>query len=364
MTPPPGALAASPPPSAPSPPPPAGAPTLDAALEALVAMGFPRRRAADAISATGGVGVEAAAAWLLDAAHSPLARDRPDGAPAAAPPARAPAAPAAAPRAGAGVDGILRREAAAAESAHQAVDDAFSDLAALAARADEMVALAAAVAARRAGAGGAGGVAAGGDDAALDAALAEELADLGLLAPVTRETAGRRFHRELARQLADALAPAVERAGGVLPLPDAFRLFNRARFMDLVTPDDLLQAARLLHEARAPIALRELPSGARVLQSTRLDAAAVGRRLAELAWRGAPAAGGGAAPYGGAELPPNAPWAAALGPGVSRAEAAEALGVPLALAGEHLAAAEAAGLLCRDDGPTGLRFFPNFFVEL
>ena len=30
---------------------------------------------------------------------------------------------------------------------------------------------------------------------------------------------------------------------------------------------------------------------------------------------------------------------------------------------EHLAAAEARGALCRDDGPEGLRFFRNFFAD-
>jgi ESCRT-II complex subunit VPS36 len=41
---------------------------------------------------------------------------------------------------------------------------------------------------------------------------------------------------------------------------------------------------------------------------------------------------------------------------------AAALGVPLPVAGEHLAAAEAAGMLCRDDGPEDVRFFKNFFA--
>jgi hypothetical protein len=40
---------------------------------------------------------------------------------------------------------------------------------------------------------------------------------------------------------------------------------------------------------------------------------------------------------------------------------AAALGVPLAVAGAHLAMAEAAGVLCRDAGPAGVRWFRNFF---
>ena len=52
-----------------------------------------------------------------------------------------------------------------------------------------------------------------------------------------------------------------------------------------------------------------------------------------------------------------------LGPGVTSSDAAAALSVPLAIALQHLRTAEAAGVLCRDDGPEGLTFYRNFFVE-
>lgn len=52
-----------------------------------------------------------------------------------------------------------------------------------------------------------------------------------------------------------------------------------------------------------------------------------------------------------------------LGPALSSHSAAAALRVPLAIAQAHLATAEAAGMLCRDDGPEGLRYFRNFFAE-
>lgn len=52
-----------------------------------------------------------------------------------------------------------------------------------------------------------------------------------------------------------------------------------------------------------------------------------------------------------------------LGPAIAAADVAAALSVPLTVAAQHLATAEARELLCRDDGPTGLRFFRNFFEE-
>ncbi len=53
--------------------------------------------------------------------------------------------------------------------------------------------------------------------------------------------------------------------------------------------------------------------------------------------------------------------AAGLGPGITSTDVAAAMAVPLAVASEHLLMAEAKEVLCRDDGPQGLRFFRNFF---
>ena len=44
-------------------------------------------------------------------------------------------------------------------------------------------------------------------------------------------------------QLADFLTARVERAGGMMALPDVYCLFNRARGTELISPDDLLQVA-------------------------------------------------------------------------------------------------------------------------
>lgn len=52
-----------------------------------------------------------------------------------------------------------------------------------------------------------------------------------------------------------------------------------------------------------------------------------------------------------------------LGRPLTSSDVAAALSVPLAVASEHLLAAEAQGVLCRDDGPEGLRFFRNFFAD-
>lgn len=53
-----------------------------------------------------------------------------------------------------------------------------------------------------------------------------------------------------------------------------------------------------------------------------------------------------------------------LGPALTASAVASALTVPLAIASEHLLTAEGSGILCRDDGAEGLRFFRNFFTDL
>ena len=44
-----------------------------------------------------------------------------------------------------------------------------------------------------------------------------------------------------ARQLADFLAPRLERTQGVMTLPDVYCLFNRARGSELISPEDLIK---------------------------------------------------------------------------------------------------------------------------
>ena len=52
-----------------------------------------------------------------------------------------------------------------------------------------------------------------------------------------------------------------------------------------------------------------------------------------------------------------------LGAGLTPSEASAALQVPLAVAAQHLRTAEAAGVLCRDEGPEGIKWYRNFFVN-
>jgi ESCRT-II complex subunit VPS36 len=89
-----------------------------------------------------------------------------------------------------------------------------------------------------------------GEQLLLDADTQLQLIAMGIASPVTKASAGARYHQELSRQLADFLAGPLARAGGVLMLPDVYCLFNRARGSELVSPDDLLQACEAFPQVR------------------------------------------------------------------------------------------------------------------
>ena len=61
-----------------------------------------------------------------------------------------------------------------------------------------------------------------------------ELIAMGIASPVTKESAGARYHIELSRQLADFLTEPLGRCGGMMTLPDVYCLYNRwARPVDI-----------------------------------------------------------------------------------------------------------------------------------
>ena len=68
-------------------------------------------------------------------------------------------------------------------------------------------------------------------------------------------------------QLADFLTPRLDKGSGMMALPDMYCLFNRARGTELISPDDLLSAAKLFPVIGARLSFRQFPSGVLVVQS-------------------------------------------------------------------------------------------------
>mmetsp|Transcript_17257 Transcript_17257/g.43384 ORF Transcript_17257/g.43384 Transcript_17257/m.43384 type:complete len:486 (+) Transcript_17257:106-1563(+) len=310
-------------------------------LGQMQAMGFPVSDSAQALVMTGNTGLQQAINWLLENGGKVGAGAAPpdDGVAAMALDEAAPTSDQLLAR-GAGITGILRRQQQEADAADSVLKEAFSDLKALEHKGMELVSLAErfrSTLSRRQD----GSIA--GEDGEAQMAMEEELIDLGIVSPVTKDTAGRSYHKELSRQLSDFLAKPVERAGGMLTMQEVYCLFNRARGTELVSPDDLTQAVNLFAAIRSPLRLRVFDSGVKVVCSDKLDYERVCTQLVELLQS------------------PSAP--SELGIGITERDAAQHLGLSLMVAHEHVLMAEQRGYLCRDDSEEGVRFFRNFFAD-
>jgi ESCRT-II complex subunit VPS36 len=246
-----------------------------------------------------------------------------------------------------GVDAILARNRRRHREAERIADGAFEgggDVEALMEEAGELVRIIRGYVAtleKGRGKGGGDDDGEGGEDGDR---LAGMLMDMGMASALSRDQAGggrdkegSAYHRTVARQLTDFLRHGgrLEAAGGMMALPDAYCLFNRARGTNLVSPDDLLLALHWAEKLGLGIKRREFDSGVAVVQDDAYDGAAVAGRLAE----------------------------AADGSGLTVMDASRALGVGAMLANEQLLAAEGLGRLCRDVTMEGTRFFRNRFLE-
>lgn len=58
----------------------------------------------------------------------------------------------------------------------------------------------------------------------------------------------------------------IQEVGGMMALADVYCRVNRARGLELLSPEDLIRACKLLEQLNQPIRLRDFESGAKVLQ--------------------------------------------------------------------------------------------------
>mmetsp|Transcript_25962 Transcript_25962/g.42611 ORF Transcript_25962/g.42611 Transcript_25962/m.42611 type:complete len:385 (-) Transcript_25962:634-1788(-) len=224
----------------------------------------------------------------------------------------------------AGVTGIIRTTQQRDELMERSMGEAFSHITKLMDKAREMVALAERFKS----------TASATATSSEETAFQNMLLEMGIASPVTKETAGDDYHRELARELSDFLTPVVSKTGGMLPLTDAYCIVNRARGTALLSPDDMYEACVICSRLNLPLRTRRFDSGVIVVHAqTRSDEemAAHIKSLVEAA--------GSMTPL----------------------DASLALSIPLVLAKEELLIAERAALLARDESVEGLRFYPNQF---
>ncbi|KAK4306004.1 hypothetical protein Pmani_022149 [Petrolisthes manimaculis] len=230
-----------------------------------------------------------------------------------------------------GILGIERAIQAKQQQTNQNISRAFEDLKNLMDLAKDMVAISKSISSKMKERSGEVSA----DDATQ---FRSYLLSLGIDDPVTRETHGSAttYHHNLAREIANALETPVKEAGGVMLLSEVYCRINRARGLQLLSPEDVMNACQVMKQSNQSIHLHTFESGVQVVQSVGLDQEKVMKDTVEALQRYETL-------------------------GMSAGDLARECGLPLLLAQERLLQAETCAEAVRDESSQGLRFYPNLF---
>lgn len=256
----------------------------------------------------------------------------------------------AAPRANAvGIAGLEQRGLETRMNNQLVIGNAFEDLEALMASAKQIVALAETLARES-------GMATNEGFAETNALLSESAAALGMVTTKDMLSSGSEtlYLSELSRNLAEYLTDdrkgILHREGGIMSLIDLWAVFNRSRNgVELVSPSDFQRAAELWEKLKLPVRLRRFKSGLLVVQRYDWSDEKTVRQLQE--WM-----------EDLRQVPPDevVPWDwMQVGRAVTAQEAAQRFKWSVGVAAEELEMAEDRGVLCREEGIEGLRFWSN-----
>lgn len=253
-----------------------------------------------------------------------------------------------------GIAGLERRGFETRKNNEVVLGNAFEDLEALMASAKEVVALAESFAADS-------GMQSSENPPEANDVLSQSAAALGMV--TTKDMFGSggsealylsELSRNIAEYLTDDRKGVLQREGGIMSLIDLWAVFNRSRNgVELVSPTDFEKAASLWEKLKLPVRLRRFKSGLLVVQRYDWSDEKTIRQLQswfdelrfvvpaeQVAWN----------------------WHL-YGRGVSAQEVAQKFGWSIGVAAEELEMAEDRGILCREEGIEGLRFWRNFLGE-
>ncbi|KAI8377505.1 EAP30/Vps36 family-domain-containing protein [Radiomyces spectabilis] len=231
---------------------------------------------------------------------------------------------------GVGISAIQGRIQQSTQEANATMTDAFQDLDRLIAKATDMVKLAESISTKMSK-----------DNENSDSdmsTLRGYLLNLGIASPVTKGSAGSIYHQELARELAEFLGKFLNENNGMKPLTDIYCIFNRARGVALISPEDLYKASMQFEALHLPFRLRRFASGLLVIQSLHMDDDRAAQRVLN--------------------------YVKQQSGHITALRLAELENIALVVATEQLLISETKGLLCRDEGPTGLTFYENKFLSV
>lgn len=147
-----------------------------------------------------------------------------------------------------------------------------------------------------------------------------------------------KYYEDLARQISNIIRPLMARnKQDQLTLSDVYCCFNRARGMNLVSPEDILNACELFQSLPdSQLKLYRYKSGLRVIQNQLCDNEEISDKMVKLV--------------------EQAGCLTAL-------QLSSRLTISVHLARQRLDEAESSGRICRDESIEGLKFYPNKFLQ-
>ncbi|KAL8940557.1 MAG: hypothetical protein Q9216_002744 [Gyalolechia sp. 2 TL-2023] len=250
-----------------------------------------------------------------------------------------------------GIAGLERRGLDLRKDNEVVIGNAFEDLEALMASAKEVVALAEKFAHRTTEKSTEG-----------DALLVESATVLGMV--TTKDMLGSNtgsetlylseLSRNVAEYLTDDAKGILRKEGGIMSLVDLWAVFNRIRGgVELISPGDFEKAARLWEKLGLPVKLRQFKNGLLVVQRHDwTDDKTIAQLLDWL--------------QDLHTVPPEGEsqwdWSV-FGRGVTAQEAAVRFGWSIGIASEELEMAEEKGVLCREEGVEGIKYWENWIVQ-
>lgn len=165
------------------------------------------------------------------------------------------------------------------------------------------------------------------------------LLGLGVDDPVTRSsfTDSNAYYTTLCKEIIKIIQVSLEEVGGTMALAEVYCRVNRARGLDLLSPEDLMHACYMMNtDQLSLVKLRKFDSGVLALQSSLCDESVVLKNTVEALQKSG---------------------------SLSAQELSTLIGVPVVLAKEYLLSAEKYGKSCRDESIEGLRFYLNKFMD-
>lgn len=164
------------------------------------------------------------------------------------------------------------------------------------------------------------------------------LLSLGVEDPVTKDafTSNIEYFEKLAGEIAQIIEKPLLEVGGIMALPDVYCRVNRARGLELLSPEDFLSGCKVLEKLNLPVILRQFDSGVMVIQSVNHSDDIVVEDTFSLL--------------------KNSTF-------LTAEDLAKMLGISVILAKERLVTTEKFGKACRDESIEGLRFYRNRFLE-